>query len=528
SDVGLDPKDFLFDDTREKNSQNQRTYPSDSAETRHPPNNYQSPKESQSSKESQQRSSRQNEPKSAFTEYPTTNSESNTRNEPNSSNNSQAAANTITSFGQQPNYSLRPPPPPPKLANQRPTPPFSSSFDRQGSQLPPISTQANFDPLLTSTRQQPLPNTTIQKDSFNLASRLSPKIFTKQNQTTIDNPQAMDTTSADHYLQQIGSHDNPPVRVVKPNTQNLVYRKEIRIRYLQPPTPPPPAPIIIREKQAPPHPPQSPLLIRERKSEAHTPPPLTIRERPPTPPAPLEPHIIEKTLPPGPQQPRQIIIERLPTPPPKPRTVIFEKWLPYKRIKRPVLLQKAQPLPPPKPVRNVIIEYEPLKAFTVRRVIEEGVFRVDPHTYTTQHPPPGVGDIRIVERIEDLPPPSEQLMRVLNDYDHHHYSSNQHYTTNIHSPLSHSYDQHHDQGARSHGLISNVTNLFGGRGNSQGASAGNLTNVSRASSTPANRQERVLSGYNSSIPSPTIVPLGTKSYYREHRNSGDTASDHVY
>lgn len=68
--------------------------------------------------------------------------------------------------------------------------------------------------------------------------------------------------SAEHYLRQMESQDNPPVKVVKPNSQNLVYRKEIRIRYLQPPTPPPPAPIIIREKYIPPDPPES---VRQTK-----------------------------------------------------------------------------------------------------------------------------------------------------------------------------------------------------------------------------------------------------------------------
>ncbi|CAF1256894.1 unnamed protein product [Adineta ricciae] len=225
------------------------------------------------------------------------------------------------------------------------------------------------------------------------------------------------TVSAEHYLHQIDSLDNPPVKVVKPNSQNVVYKKEIRIRYLQPPTPPPPAPIIIREKQLPPNPPESPLLIREKKPEARTPPPLIIRERPPSPPAHVEPCIIDKPLPPPPIPPRQIIIERLPTPPPKPRTVIFEKWLPYKKVKRPILLQKAPPVPPPPPTRNVIIEYEPLKAYTVRRVIEEGVFRVDPNQYSDYHKQHDDGDVRIVDRIEDLPPPSAELMRVLDEYN---------------------------------------------------------------------------------------------------------------
>ena len=208
------------------------------------------------------------------------------------------------------------------------------------------------------------------------------------------------------------------------------------------------------------------------------------------------PYVIEKSIPPPPPPARQIIIERLPTPPPKPRTVIFEKWLPYKKLKRPVLLQKAPPMEPIKPTRNVIIEYEPLKAFTVRRVIEEGVFRVDPHEYSTYNAQSGSsnGDVRIVERIEDLPPPSEQLMRVLNDYNHPNQRSSSH--------LAHS--EHHS-GVAEHvpqsiqQLLADVRPV---------SNADPLINISRASSIPAHRQEQVLStGYSSSNPSPTIVPM---------------------
>lgn len=60
--------------------------------------------------------------------------------------------------------------------------------------------------------------------------------------------------SAEEYLAKLQTASQPPVKVVKPNSEELCYRKEIRIRYLQPPTPPPPAPIIIREKQLPPPP----------------------------------------------------------------------------------------------------------------------------------------------------------------------------------------------------------------------------------------------------------------------------------
>jgi hypothetical protein len=43
------------------------------------------------------------------------------------------------------------------------------------------------------------------------------------------------------------SNTNPQV-IYKPNNQEVVYKQNIMVRWLQPPTPPPPAPIIIRGK----------------------------------------------------------------------------------------------------------------------------------------------------------------------------------------------------------------------------------------------------------------------------------------
>ena len=139
--------------------------------------------------------------------------------------------------------------------------------------------------------------------------------------------------------------------------------------------------------------------------------------------------------------------------------------MPYKKVKRPILLQKAAPVPPVKPTRNVIIEYEPLKAYTVRRVIEEGVFRVDPTKYTNYTAETGDGDVRIVDRIEDLPPPSEELLRVLQSYN---------------QPGTVDYNTSVEQ----------------------------LTNVTRSSNTPTYRQERVISSSN-----PSPVPLKTEDIY---------------
>jgi hypothetical protein len=230
----------------------------------------------------------------------------------------------------------------------------------------------------------------------------------------------------------------------------------------------------------------------------------------------IRPYVIEKNLPPPPPQPRQIIIERLPTPPPKPRTVIFEKWLPYKKVKRPVMLQRAPPREPIKQTRNVVIEYEPLKAFTVRRVIEEGVFRVDPHQFSSYNAQSqsGGGNIRIVERIEDLPPPSEQLARVLNEYKLPVQPNSTHLST---------YDHYPHQGASEH-IPSNIQHLL--TGPQPASHIDQLTNISRASNTPAYRQDRVSSpGYNSSRASPVIVPI-QRSYSTSSNHSSKRLSYH--
>ncbi|CAF3874573.1 unnamed protein product [Rotaria magnacalcarata] len=389
---------------------------------------------------------------------------------------------SFSSSGQSIAFAQQPPPPltqPP--ASQPPPPPPSSQ------PLQALSSLFNRDISNTQNTNSQLPQDMSQHI-------LSPRRTPPEPPHSFVSHHNESNLSAEHYLREINCADNPPVKVVKPNTQNVVYRKEIRIRYLQPPTPPPPAPIIIREKRIPPIPPQSPLLIRERKPEARTPPPLTIRERPPTPPAPLEPYVIDKNIPPPPPQPRQIIIERLPTPPPKPRTVIFEKWLPYKKVKRPVLLQKAPPPEPPKVTRNVIIEYEPLKAFTVRRVIEEGIFRVDPHQYASYNAQTHTGgDVRVVERIEDLPPPSEKLAHVLNEYN---YSSAS--PANCYSHESHQHLSEH--------IPSSVQHLLSGAQTTSNTDY--LTNVSRASNTPAVRQERVLS---------TVKSLNSKTWYSSNQ-----------
>jgi hypothetical protein len=90
--------------------------------------------------------------------------------------------------------------------------------------------------------------------------------------------------------------------------------------------------------------------------------------------------------------------------------------------------------------------------------------------YTTQDD----SNVRIVDRIDDLPPPSEELERALNNY-----------------------------------IAQSSSNID------------QLTNVTRSSNTPVHRQERVLSsGHNSSIPSPVNGPFKhSQSKDSIHRDS---------
>jgi hypothetical protein len=145
--------------------------------------------------------------------------------------------------------------------------------------------------------------------------------------------------------------DKDPIIIKKENNEQIMYKQNVFIRWLQPPTPPPPAPIIIREVQEPAKE-LEPLVIYKQAPRPVTPPPLVIRERPPTPiEQPMEPLIIEKRIS-GPEKPRKIIIEHLPAPPPKPRDIILEKWLPKDPPPRSVIYQKTSY--PTRPVYEVI------------------------------------------------------------------------------------------------------------------------------------------------------------------------------
>ncbi|UJR13323.1 hypothetical protein I4U23_000341 [Adineta vaga] len=198
----------------------------------------------------------------------------------------------------------------------------------------------------------------------------------------------------EHQLAKYPVNYDPAPQIIRktvdPNHQTIVYKQQIAVRYLCPPTPPPPAPLIIREVRGPEPSPLPPIIIRQRPPAPPTPPPIIIRERPPTPPAYTTPKIIYKQVSSAQQQAtRRVIIERLPPMPAKPPDIIVERWLPYKQQKRQVIYEKAmtnndnsisnfdEQLP-----NNVIIQYANPSVRIEKQMRSLGIVRCDPYGKT--------------------------------------------------------------------------------------------------------------------------------------------------
>ncbi|KAL7677905.1 hypothetical protein ACOME3_004135 [Neoechinorhynchus agilis] len=181
------------------------------------------------------------------------------------------------------------------------------------------------------------------------------------------------------------NYDPEPHIVRKQANGQIIYKQEVAVRYLKPPTPPPLEPVVIKEIRATQAPPAPPFIIRQRPPRPATPPPLVIREKPPKRPECGGPKVITRSLPAPPPPPRRVIIERLPPLPPKPRSIIIEKWVPYKEQKRRVIYQRAPQIQPLPPMKNLIIQWEGAKVKVLKEFKSLGVTRTDPIAYTQKY-----------------------------------------------------------------------------------------------------------------------------------------------
>lgn len=179
------------------------------------------------------------------------------------------------------------------------------------------------------------------------------------------------------------NEDSEPFLINKKPTNQLEYVQKLAIRYLRPPTPKSPYPIVIKQSADTCMPPAPPLVIRVKPSESKTPEPLIIREHPPQPPTKFDKKLITvsgKKLPPP---PRKVIIERLPPLPKKPPPIIIERWLPYSERKRKVIYKRSSsPTMLLEDPKNVVVDWDIPEVEIERKYNFLGVVKADPIKYT--------------------------------------------------------------------------------------------------------------------------------------------------
>ena len=182
------------------------------------------------------------------------------------------------------------------------------------------------------------------------------------------------------------NEDATPEIIRKQTEQRIVYEQEVAIRYLKPPTPPPPGEIFIKQEKNSPTAPAPPLVLRQVPPRPDTPPPLVIREAPPKPPIPVGQKVITisgKRIPPP---PRKVVIERLAPIPSKPQSALIERWLPFTQQKRRVIFQKnLEPDPVVVKPKNIIIQWE-APAVQIKKSFKDlGVIRANPVEYVQRY-----------------------------------------------------------------------------------------------------------------------------------------------
>lgn len=212
------------------------------------------------------------------------------------------------------------------------------------------------------------------------------------------------TLSASYQINE----DPNPLRVVK-QTAPITQRQNVRIRYLQPPSTPKHAPIIVQERMLTPPPPPPPLVITQRQATPPKQPPLIIRERPPEEPqVARHPTFIEKIIPGPPPPPQQVIVNRIAAVQ-QPRDLVYEKWLPYGKVPdREVIVQKGRVYAKQPTPKNVIIDHEIPHVAVERHVYNEGTYRADPSNYSYLN---GSAELKVVDKIYDMP---EHTLQVVN------------------------------------------------------------------------------------------------------------------
>lgn len=197
--------------------------------------------------------------------------------------------------------------------------------------------------------------------------------------------------------------------ILRKKVKDFVVRQKVDIQLLRPPTPPTPAPIIIREIRSKPKGRLQSITIRQKLEDSNqihvskTPSPIIIRERPP--PCPTnkfnnKPTIVYREIPRSSASSPlggTIVTERLrPNTSAiiqKPAPIVIEKWLPYPpEPKRPVIYERVSPVLDEEQTHNgekpkqIIVEYDDVNVIVNKDVQQrKEVKRVQPEEYVKQY-----------------------------------------------------------------------------------------------------------------------------------------------
>lgn len=183
---------------------------------------------------------------------------------------------------------------------------------------------------------------------------------------------------------KLNNDPNPEVIRKKPSDK-IRYIQDVAIRFLEPPQPPKPGDIVVKQLPNRQIAPAPPLIVRQAPPRPPLPPPLVLREAPPQPPARIPEQLLlvpgKVLAPPA----RKVVVERLPPIPPKPQQIFLEKWLPFKQQKRRVVFQPAEPdcvLPSP---RNLVIQWDAPEVEITREYKNLGTHLANPDEYVRRY-----------------------------------------------------------------------------------------------------------------------------------------------
>jgi hypothetical protein len=146
--------------------------------------------------------------------------------------------------------------------------------------------------------------------------KISPEQFGLTN-----NPSLQFSTPGGGFVQVFGPlktpgndkffHDPNPV-VIQKKSKPVTYVQKINLAYYNPPAPPAPGPVIIKEVRPPQPPPPPPLYVRIQPPPPPEQTPLVIREAPPRRPQHVPTTVLTKVLPPVPVPPPNVQVRNAP------------------------------------------------------------------------------------------------------------------------------------------------------------------------------------------------------------------------